>query len=803
MAEFGQKILDLVGMTNPDKANEDTNLKDAKEQQPAELTAKEDNTDNGGDGEDAESSSANSAKGKEYKSANRNDDEESTYDDDDAEDDIEDKLDDLVGETNMSNMETPCRRPGDLIIVVPCTEHIVDLKSNTGFFIMDMTTLAKKTETELQEYLKSMSEITGCIGLDCSVSLEEALEDADKPDEYFCPVEEGALHTTRADRSCTQHPDSSSTSNLVRTLLMTYRAMRKSNKRGIKCGDVPTISWKDLCQNKPVIPVSVNTALVYNTLGRSNGEFCDNALDSLPHYASIVYEKLLQKIKVGDVTLAPFLEHSPSLANRVLKVQRAETVCTLYSTAIKHNDNLSRSVKRKYRDLSINIEMLKKKPRMEAKPFYISGIPPKDHGLRIDPKWTDLILTCPPVKTRFVKQKGGGIESLGIFFETQLSRTYDEKLTCKSCVGARAGHDILDNYKGQGVRILLADQHATPVLCDNSEWCTVILRYSNMALEDMVEYFFLPCVKEGFTDEPYDKLGFRELLGEAMRRGLDIHLAVLSGTSLLTVGPAGYTEAINSIFQLTQSRIFKTNPEDHKERSRITQVSFPQPAIPSVEYICGEKEQQRMCLQHQFEACNLARISCTSASSKFANVERSETDLIGMVNLDRSPSDTTFGVHAHYFLGKLRQGGNPQFITPPAHLRLGAKVNWTSQERSDEKQALNPCFAIEWSFAMMKDWCGMNPVLRNNGPPSWTDMVMTRARQPNIIMGMKDYDRKLSECKDKEGDSFCCHPRKHQDPYTGSVEQVDIHKIVCWIVREDENVGTLADLDFMDIESSS
>ena len=241
MAEFGQKILDLVGMANPDKANEDTNLKDAKEQQPAELTAKEDNTDNGGDGEDAESSSANSAKGKEYNSANRNDDEESTYDDDDAEDDIEDKLDDLVGETNMSNMETPCRRPGDLIIVVPCTEHIVDLKSNTGFFIMDMTTLAKKTETELQEYLKSMSEITGCIGLDCSVSLEEALEDADKPDEYFCPVEEGALHTTRADRSCTQHPDSSSTSNLVRTLLMTYRAMRKSNKRGIKCGDVPTI----------------------------------------------------------------------------------------------------------------------------------------------------------------------------------------------------------------------------------------------------------------------------------------------------------------------------------------------------------------------------------------------------------------------------------------------------------------------------------------------------------------------------------------------------------------------------------
>ena len=46
---------------------------------------------------------------------------------------------------------------------------------------------------------------------------------------------------------------------------------------------------------------------------------------------------------------------------------------------------------------------------------------------------------------------------------------------------------MLDNYKGQGIRIILADQHASPVLVDNNEWCTVILRYSNMALEDMIE----------------------------------------------------------------------------------------------------------------------------------------------------------------------------------------------------------------------------------------------------------------------------------------------------------------------------
>ena len=115
----------------------------------------------------------------------------------------------------------------------------------------------------------------------------------------------------------------------------------------------------------------MNTAIVFSTLGRSSGEYCDKELDALPHYASIVYEKMLKKIKKGDVTLAPFLEHSPSLATRVLDGQRADTVCTLYSTAKKLNDNLNKNFKRKCRDLSINIESMKKKARGCQAPLHL------------------------------------------------------------------------------------------------------------------------------------------------------------------------------------------------------------------------------------------------------------------------------------------------------------------------------------------------------------------------------------------------------------------------------------------------
>ena len=154
-----------------------------------------------------------------------------------TDDEFELKLEDLVGETNMSNIGRPCKRPGDMITVVPCTEHDVDFNAKKGYFVMDMYTIGKKTGTELADYIKAMPDTIGCIGEDdCSVSLEDAIERADKPEVILCPEEDGALHTTRSDRSCKSHPDNSCLGNIIRTLVMTYRMMKKATKRGIRDG---------------------------------------------------------------------------------------------------------------------------------------------------------------------------------------------------------------------------------------------------------------------------------------------------------------------------------------------------------------------------------------------------------------------------------------------------------------------------------------------------------------------------------------------------------------------------------------
>ena len=82
--------------------------------------------------------------------------------------------------------------------------------------------------------------------------------------------------------------------------------------------------------------------------------------------------------------------------------------------------------------MSINIESLKKKPRMQAKPHYSQANPHKDHGLNVDPKWNDIIMTCPPAKTKFAKQTGGGVEAFGIFYRPSLQGVMMTSISAKS-----------------------------------------------------------------------------------------------------------------------------------------------------------------------------------------------------------------------------------------------------------------------------------------------------------------------------------------------------------------------------------
>ena len=116
--------------------------------------------------------------------------------------------------------------------------------------------------------------------------------------------------------------------------------------------------------------------------------------------------------------------------------------------------------------------------------------------------------------------------------------------------------------------------------------CTVVLRYSNSTLADFTEYMLLPMVKEGLNHTTGDANGFIELVSQAMKEKLEIHLAILSGTSLLLDGAAGYTGGMAAIYELTLVKVFKLC-KSRDDKTRITTVIFPQPALPAAGYEYG------------------------------------------------------------------------------------------------------------------------------------------------------------------------------------------------------------------------
>ena len=106
------------------------------------------------------------------------------------------------------------------------------------------------------------------------------------------------------------------------------------------------------------------------------------------------------------------------------------------------NKDLHNRYKRKARDYDVEVEDIKRS-RKDRPKFKMSNIE-MDQMLNIQKRWGDLILKCLPEKTQMSISLGGGPDSAGRCYKTTVTKTYTNKMICKTCTGHRAGHNILD-----------------------------------------------------------------------------------------------------------------------------------------------------------------------------------------------------------------------------------------------------------------------------------------------------------------------------------------------------------------------
>ena len=138
-----------------------------------------------------------------------------------------------------------------------------------------------------------------------------------------------------------------------------------------------------------------------------------------------------------------------------------------------------------------------------------------------------------------------------------------------------------------------------------------------------------------------------------LHEGMNIKLAVCSDTSWLTDGPAGYAEALQVIYDWSQSYTFKMNQHERNNRSLIVSVLFPQPMLPYIKLNESENQFRQHLNQHSFEATNLARMMIGANCHRMVRSGQSETDLVGMETLHRGVHDKLFNAVPFSFKAQL------------------------------------------------------------------------------------------------------------------------------------------------------
>jgi hypothetical protein len=71
------------------------------------------------------------------------------------------------------------------------------------------------------------------------------------------------------------------------------------------------------------------------------------------------------------------------------------------------------------------------------------------------------------------------------------------------------------------------------------------MSYSNTTLTELYEYFMLPALKSLAEFHSKERNGFTDVLQLALHEKIEIKLVIISGTSWLTDGPAGYADSID------------------------------------------------------------------------------------------------------------------------------------------------------------------------------------------------------------------------------------------------------------------
>ena len=136
-------------------------------------------------------------------------------------------------------------------------------------------------------------------------------------------------------------------------------AIRKGSNKAVKAKvDLPAIRIDGIGGERPVVPISLITAMELTTLVQRAAEVLETDVEHLPHYIQRLKEKVIDfKQTVDKMTRASVTQ---SLAKKTLCNDKLRRLAIVSSKAVQIDAQMVKGYKRKFREHDIRYSSFKK-----------------------------------------------------------------------------------------------------------------------------------------------------------------------------------------------------------------------------------------------------------------------------------------------------------------------------------------------------------------------------------------------------------------------------------------------------------
>ena len=134
--------------------------------------------------------------------------------------------------------------------------------------------------------------------------------------------------------------------------------MKVSNKGAKGKVNLPVIRLKGIGGERPVVPISLCTALELSTLFQGSAEISYDDVEHMPPYIRDIKSKVIDN-KRNDIDLPP-ANIGTTLAKNTLCSDKLRKLAQAASKAVQINQTVERGFKRKFREHEISVASYKK-----------------------------------------------------------------------------------------------------------------------------------------------------------------------------------------------------------------------------------------------------------------------------------------------------------------------------------------------------------------------------------------------------------------------------------------------------------